>query len=675
MSKHNFDAVIFDLDGVITNTASVHSAAWKQMFDEFLRAYTENNGLPFREFTHAEDYLPYVDGKPRYQGVASFLESRGIDLPFGDPSDPLARESACGLGNRKNQLFNDLIKGGNVEVYSSTVEFIHELRAAGIRVGVASSSKNAETVLAAVGLLDLIETRVDGVVSAELGLKGKPEPDIFTTACDNLGIYYDRAVIVEDAISGVQAGRNGKFGLVLGIAREDNARELKLNGADIVVADMAEISLDDIDVWFTGGLIEDQWSLSYHDYTPTKEGLRESLCAVGNGYFGTRGALEEAAANGTNYPGTYIAGVYNRLESEVAGRTVVNEDLVNCPNWLPVTFKIGDGEWFDPNEVEILHITWRLDFCTGVLHRSMVVRDAAGHETRVESQRFASMDDPHLAALRYSIIPLNYDKTITVRSALDGDIINAGVKRYRQLNSKHLEPVSEGGQGAASYVVVQTNQSAIQIAEAARLRISVGGQQSNPQISLAESPGAIYSILELDACRGIPICVEKMVSIYTSKDTGVADPLQAAQEALNHARGFDDVLRPSAAAWADIWAKVDIQIEGDRLAQKLLRLHLYHLMVTASPHNADIDAGVPARGMHGEAYRGHIFWDELYVLPLYDMHFPETAKSILRYRYRRLDQARASAQEHGYKGAMFPWQSGSDGREDTQVLHLNPLSG
>jgi len=202
-----FDAVIFDLDGVITRTASVHSAAWKQMFDEFLLAYAEKTpalsvakgGKPFREFTHTDDYLPYVDGKPRYKGVASFLESRGIDLPYGDPADSPDQETVCGLGNRKNQLFNETIAQGDVEVFSSTVDFVKELKERGIKVGVASSSKNAKAILDAAGLSPLFETRVDGVVSAELNLKGKPEPDIFTTACDNLGVYYDRAVIVEDA--------------------------------------------------------------------------------------------------------------------------------------------------------------------------------------------------------------------------------------------------------------------------------------------------------------------------------------------------------------------------------------------------------------------------------------------------------------------------------------------
>lgn len=250
MKEYHFRAVIFDLDGVITDTAAVHSASWKRMFDEYLAIHAEQTSTQFREFTHDQDYLPYVDGKPRYKGVASFLKSRGIDLPFGTPDDSPQKETVCGLGNRKNQLFNEAIAGGNVIVFQSTVHFIHCLIGSSIRVGVASSSKNCRTVLEAVGLLDLFETRVDGVVSAELGLKGKPQPDIFTTACDNLGVGYDLAVIVEDAVSGVQAGRNGGFGLVLGIAREDNAAELMRNGADIVIKDMREIDLNTIDAWF-----------------------------------------------------------------------------------------------------------------------------------------------------------------------------------------------------------------------------------------------------------------------------------------------------------------------------------------------------------------------------------------------------------------------------------------
>ena len=241
MDKHHFEAVIFDLDGVITKTALVHSTAWKEMFDNYLKLREEKYGEPFREFSHTEDYLPYVDGKPRYKGVASFLESRGIEIPFGDPSDSPEAETACGLGNRKNLTFNQILERDGVELYDSTLELIHDLKKEGIRIGVASSSKNCKAVLESAGLLDLIETRVDGVVSAELGLQGKPEPDIFTTACDNLGVEYAASVVVEDAVSGVQAGRKGNFGLVLGVAREDNSRELLANGADIAVDDIAKL--------------------------------------------------------------------------------------------------------------------------------------------------------------------------------------------------------------------------------------------------------------------------------------------------------------------------------------------------------------------------------------------------------------------------------------------------
>lgn len=675
MKKLHFDAVIFDLDGVITDTAAIHSAAWKQMFDEFLLVHAEKTQTPFYEFTHEGDYLPHVDGKPRYKGVASFLESRGIQLPFGDPSDAPHQETICGLGNRKNQLYNEMISQGNVTVFNSTVDFIHELLDAGVKIGVASSSKNTKTVLEVTNLLHLFETRVDGVVSAKLGLKGKPEPDIFTTACDNLGVTYDRAVVVEDAISGVKAGANGNFGLVIGVAREDNRRELKVNGADIVVEDMAEIDLQAVEDWMTNGLNDEQWSLNYFDYDQNQEGTRETLLTVGNGFFGTRGALEETKANDLNYPGTYIAGLYNRLDSEVSGRTVSNEDFVNCPNWLPITFKIGDGEWFDPNQAEIIDITRKLDLRRGVLHRSLTIQDKNGHETHIESQRFASMDDPHLAALRYQITPINYAETITVQSSLDGDLINSGVARYRELNSKHLEPIAEEYQDNVSNLLVRTNQSNILIAEAACLRVSVDGQEPKPDFQGATEPGVVSISFEVPAKQGETIIIDKLVAIYASHQHGTDDPLQAAHTAIKEIPDFETLKKNNASAWDEIWQKADIQIEGDRSAQKLIRMHMFHTFATCSPHHAALDAGIPARGLHGEAYRGHIFWDDLYILPLIDMHFPEAARSALMYRYNRLDKARENAIEYGYQGAMYPWQSGALGSEETQTLHLNPLSG
>jgi HAD superfamily hydrolase (TIGR01509 family) len=237
------------MDGVVTKTAAVHSLAWKKMFDEYLRRREQNHGETFHEFTHAGDYLPYVDGRPRYKGVEAFLKSRGIHIPLGTPGDESRMETICGLGNRKNEFFNRLVEAGGVGLYDSTLNLIAELRANNIRVGLATSSKNGDYVLNKASILHLFETRVDGIVSAQLGLRGKPEPDIFTTACGNLGVTPCRSIVIEDAVSGVQAGMKGNFALVIGIARENNADELKANGADVVVEDLAETNLEKINQW------------------------------------------------------------------------------------------------------------------------------------------------------------------------------------------------------------------------------------------------------------------------------------------------------------------------------------------------------------------------------------------------------------------------------------------
>ncbi len=251
ISSYSFDAVIFDVDGVITKTAVVHAASWKAMFDEYLHLREKRDGEPFREFAYENDYLPYVDGKPRYKGVQSFLESRGINIDFGDVGDQPGTETVCGLGNQKNVSFTKVLKEKGVEIYQSTVDLIKDLKSKGIRIGVASSSKNCHYILQVAKLEDLFETRVDGIVSAELGLQGKPEGDIFVRAAENIEAKPGRSIVVEDAVSGVQAGVNGNFGLVIGVARENNEEDLKSNGADVVITDFLGITTDTIEQWFT----------------------------------------------------------------------------------------------------------------------------------------------------------------------------------------------------------------------------------------------------------------------------------------------------------------------------------------------------------------------------------------------------------------------------------------
>src|SRR5829696_9844693 len=243
VTSDGYEAWLFDLDGVITDTASVHAAAWKRTFDEYLKVVSKREVRPFEPFEIDPDYYRYVDGKPRYAGVDSFLRSRGIIVDWGKPNDPPGRESVCRLGNHKNELFNEVLRLRGVEMFESSVALVQELRTRGRRVAVVSSSKNCDAVLEAAGIQDLIEVRVDGNVAAEKKLAGKPAPETYEEAARMLGTLPEQALVIEDAISGVQAGRRDGFGLVIGVARSDDPEVLRQNGADIVVRDLADLSL------------------------------------------------------------------------------------------------------------------------------------------------------------------------------------------------------------------------------------------------------------------------------------------------------------------------------------------------------------------------------------------------------------------------------------------------
>jgi alpha,alpha-trehalase len=253
ITSEQFDAVLFDLDGVLTATAKVHAICWKRMFDEFLQQQATLRNEPFVPFALETDYFRYVDGKPRYEGVQSFLTARGFSLPYGDPDAPFdsaESETVCGLGNRKNALTHAVLASDGVETYPDADALVHAIRAAHIKTAVVSSSRNCLAIMEAAGIADLFALRIDGTVAAELGLPGKPAPDTFLAAASQLGVQLQRAVVVEDAIVGVQAGRAGSFGLVVGVARygEDSetsenteADALQENGADIVVTDLRDL--------------------------------------------------------------------------------------------------------------------------------------------------------------------------------------------------------------------------------------------------------------------------------------------------------------------------------------------------------------------------------------------------------------------------------------------------
>lgn len=929
-----YDAVLFDLDGVITDTASVHFAAWKAVFDAHLAGRDTAGPHEPNPFTDA-DYRRFVDGKPREDGIRDFLASRGISLPQGDFGDD-GDDSIQGLANRKQRLFGELLARG-ITGFESSVALVRQLHAAEIHTAVFSSSRNCADVLRAAGLDELFAVRVDGVVAQQLGLAGKPDPATLLEAARRLGVRPDRCVVVDDAVSGVTAGRAGGFGLVVGVARTGCTQELLTAGADVVVSDLTAMTvqvggrristlpdalasfalmggvtvarrpavfvdfddalphgdpgagaltpraaralqelsawcpvavfsshdLSDIEppvsppgLWYSGGdgfefsapdgshhqddaavasipaldsaaamlrnrlgeipgirlehrrfaimvhhgsasadhvrdvnvaahaaarqhhlrinhghnvvelrpdvdwqecatlhrivetvgkgqailpiyvgssladefaydaiehdgisimlrrnedddrrtaarfridnaecvvdLIEhladqlatarraeeDCWSIVFDEYQPEYERLREVLCGVGNGYLGSRACAPEASAGDFHYPGTYVAGVYNRLTDDVAGTVVDNESIVNIPNWLPLTFRIDGGQWLDIDRVEILTYRQSIDVRHAESVREITFRDPAGHTTRVRQRRFASMHDPHVCALQTTVTAEDWSGVIEFRSAVDAAVRNGGVERYRDLAADHLA-VSTTQDLADGCVLVQTQtvQSRVPLAVAVRTTVRQGDQRIGSGLRYFETGGCAGHTGAVELTAGESVTVEKIALIFTGRDHAVCEPGDEARRRLDDVKPYDELRSAHRVAWDQLWESFNLHLVTEPAVLRILRLHILHLLQAVSVHTADRDAGVPARGLHGEAYRGHVFWDELFIVPVLNLRIPAVSRALLKYRYRRLAEARRAAATAGYAGAMFPWQSGSDGREESQQMHLNPLSG
>ncbi len=943
ISRSLYKACIFDLDGVVTTTARLHAESWKELFDSFLSTRSQNGD--FTPFDKENDYLTYVDGRPRYQGVQSFLYSRGIQLDYGNIDDSADMETVCGLGNRKNELFTKALKSKGVDIYNSSIDLIFQLRSRSFKIAVVSSSKNCQAVMDAANISQLFDIRVDGIDIEHLDLKGKPHPDAFQEAARLLNVEPSKCVLFEDASSGVEAGYKGNFGLVVGVDRGHNREHLEQAGANLVVNDLSEINLNDDllnlphgliffeeirrrfkdkrvavfldydgtltpivsrpedaclsedmrntligltkkctvsiisgrgladvsklvgieDLFFAGShgfeikgpndvhmeleeaqevipvldqteaslrqelnaipgsLVErkkysiavhfrnvakeqtseveqivdknidsfpglckgygkkvfelkpdirwdkgqavlwllsklelDQygvipiyigddvtdedafsvfskkgvtlvvgdesrptsakyqlesvdevraflfmlqaylrnwrtWSLVYDKYSPNEEGLREALCTLGNGYFATRGAGYETVANKIHYPGTYLAGGYNRLKSEISGRIIENEDLVNMPNWLCLNFRLPDQDWFNVDNVEIISYRQELDMKNGVLYRTIHFRDESGRETKIFHRRIVCMDQMHLAAMETAIIPINWSGEIDIRSAINGQVVNSGVARYQTLNNKHLKPVLTNLINNHTIgLQVKTNQSNIFVAQAARTEVFKQRKPVKVSRGYLQEPGYVAQDLTIHLSQGKGLSLEKVVSMYTSRDYTISESFLEAANAVSEAGRFTTLLQSHSIAWKHLWRRFAVEIELNingapadsgsgfdhyHYVQRTLHLYCFHLLQSASMHSMDIDVGMPARGWHGEGYRGHIFWDELIIFPYLNYRAPQITRTLLMYRYRRLGQARRMANNLGYKGAMYPWQSGSNGREETQQMHLNPKSG
>ncbi len=660
-----WDAVLFDMDGVVTDTASIHAASWKQLFDEVLADPAVRPDDPERAFDEVDDYRRYIDGRSREDGLAAYLSSRGVILDRGEPDDPPTSRSIAGLAARKSELFLAELDRRGLRAYPGTTAFLSRLRASGIPVGLVTASRNARQLLAATDLADAFDTVVDGQVALDRQLPGKPDPAMFTEAAKRLGASPRRSVVVEDAISGIQAARQGGFGLVVGIAHHDNREELEAAGADVVLNDVRELDL--------GVTQTNPWVLVYQGFDSAHEGHREALAALGNGYMVTRGARPERADDGVHYPGTYLAGVYNRLASTIHELRLEEEHLVNVPNWLPLDIRIGKGPWWSSGEVKVEGERRELDLRRATSTRNVTLLDPEGRRLRVEQRSFVSMHDPHMAVLETRLVALGWSGPVTVRAGIDAGVRNTNVAAYKGTDTTHLSAPKFTQVGDRTLCEVETRQSQIKVSVAVDLRFS-GAEGTWLGVGSSEDRRHRRDV-RLDLLDGSPATHVKTAAIFTSRDSAITSPGEAALDRLrDHAGDVDQLLEPHQATWERLWQGFATKLDADPQSQLILNLHVFHILQSLSPHTADLDCGVPARGLHGEGYRGHIFWDEVFVLPVLGPRLPQLVRALLDYRWHRLDTARSAARSMGMPGALFPWQSGSDGRELTPSCLYNPRS-
>ncbi|OSC32071.1 family 65 glycosyl hydrolase [Mycobacterium vulneris] len=676
--KRGYHAFVFDMDGVVTDTVKVHAAAWKALFDEVLARIGTPDQPPFDPVC---DYLVYIDGRTREDGIRALLAARGITLPEGSPDDGPERMTVHGLAERKQRLFADAIARAGVAVFPDAADLLAKLLDRGIPAALVTASRNSQAVLDGIGLSGMFTTIVDGSDAARLGLHGKPDPAMFLEAVDRLGVEPADAVVLDDAVAGVSAGVAGGFGLVVGVDRTGHGVQLADAGAHLVLTSLAQLDAVLPDGGYAGKWIggankgsSDHWHLVYEDFNPLLEGTREALCTLGNGYWAARGSVPGTTADGVHYPGSYIARVYNRVTSAIGRRTIETEHLVNTPDWTFLTVQSAGGPALRPGIPEMLSHHQDLDLRAGMLTRINRYRDHAGRTTKITTRQLVSVCETHIAALEVTIEAEDWSGEATVESIINGAVANRNVAADLRLVSQHLEPVgSTVVNDKTVRVEVRTNQSGIEIAMAARHHVAPAASVADRRPIADESRAGHTFTIHLRP--GVPVTVEKTVAVATSRDSAISTAALDVDKRIARAGRFDDLLEGQRTVWRDLWQRFGIGLEVGFEQALALNLHIFHVLQVVVAADTDLDAGLPARGLHGEGYRGHIFWDELYVYPLLTMRRPELTRCFLLYRYRRLPAARDLAWANGFDGAMFPWQSGSDGRDETPAELLNLRNG
>jgi alpha,alpha-trehalose phosphorylase len=653
-AKLSFRAVVFDMDGVVTRTADLHAAAWKELFDDYLRARADRGAGMFEPFDAKGDYLAYVDGKPRQEGARSFLAARGITLPDGSPDDPPDAETIYALARRKDELFERRLQRRGVAVFDSTTALIHVLRSRAVATAVVTSSRHGREVLQSAHVTALFDVILDGTDAARLELKGKPDPDIFLAAAEHLKLAPRQCIVIEDAAAGVMAGRHGGFGLVIGVDRGGNRQALMRSGADIVVADLGEVDVDALDRRFRNRTSasprepEDAWRVEQEGFDPAREHEMESLFTVGNGYLGVRGSLDMPLPG--SQADLFVAGIYDRKQpalpySELEFLTARRDEYAyaeRVPLPFPYRLRVSVGG----RTLDLVEGPWRelrrvLDLRHGGLQLFYLFEDKQGRRTAIETWRCASLAEPHLLLQEVTVTCENHDALVEIDTSLhDPDLAD---------HDPHLRALVPESADDVELRAYATQASGYTVALASRARLS------------GESRDRVY--VQAQGKAGVALRLRRCVAIHTNRHD--ADPIAAARA---RAQGFswdafDRARAAHEACWAEVWRSADVTIGGSVATTQALRFNAYHLRIAA---NRDPRTSIGARTLSGRAYEGHVFWDvEIFMLPYFVRTFPDIARSLLLYRYYTLDGARSRALSLGYRGACYAWESTVTGADAT----------
>jgi beta-phosphoglucomutase family hydrolase len=627
-----FEAAVFDLDGVLTETAAIHAQAWKRLFDEFLTKQAAASGKVFQPFDADSDYRLYVDGRPRSDGVRTFLAARGITLPEGQAGDPPDALTVRALGARKDAYFLERLAQSGVKVFPDARPLLVNLRAAGLKTALVSSSRNAKAVLEAGGLTALLDIVVDGVEAARLGLNGKPAPDTFLRAVQQLGVPAARAVGFEDALVGVEAIRAASYGLVVGVDRVGQSRELVAHGADIAVTDLTTLEVAApqgaaadarLAAWPPVTPTEDaDWLVVEDGFTLAREHEIESIFAISNGHLGSRASLVEGGA--MSAPATFVAGLFDTGPRPVPA-------LADLPDWSHLA-PVIEGAPLSLQSGRLVEQRRTLDMRQGMIWRDWRHEDPAGRVTHLQECRLACAYDRRLLLQALALTPENYSGAISFESKLDGSA---------------LVRTSSGGVAALS---------------AAALSARAPDLEARP-VRLAD--------LTLQAQLAQTWRIDRIVAVGASSQDLEPRAVAEAHAAAAQARGIGDLIARHVDAWSARWEASDIRVDGDPEAQRALRFAAYHLTSAADP--TDPNVSIAARAMTGVAYAGHVFWDtEIYMLPFFALTWPEAARALLMYRHHTLPAARAKAARYGARGAFYAWESADTGDDVTPASVIGP---